>query len=41
MAAAGVPLRTLQEWMATATSALGDYAPSPQEHPLIESASKT
>lgn len=42
MAAAGVPLRTLQEWMGhrdlKTTQRYADYAPSPHEHALIESA---
>ena len=42
MAAAGVPMRTLQEWMGhrdiTTTQIYADYAPSPHEHELAESA---
>lgn len=42
MAAAGVPMRTLQEWMGhrdlKTTERYADYAPSPHEHALAESA---
>jgi integrase len=42
MAAAGVPMRTLQEWMGHrdigTTQRYADYAPSPHEHALVESA---
>ena len=42
MAAAGVPMRTLQEWMGhrdiATTQRYADYAPSPHEHDLIERA---
>jgi integrase len=43
MAAGGVPMRTLQEWMGhrhiTTTERYADYAPSLHEHSLIEAAS--
>jgi integrase len=42
MAAAGVPMRTLQEWMGhrdlKTTQRYADYAPSPHEHALAEAA---
>jgi integrase len=42
MAAAGVPMRTLQEWMGhrdiSTTQRYSDYAPSPHESDLIERA---
>ena len=42
MAAAGVPMRTLQEWMGhrdiRTTQRYADYAPSPHEHALLEGA---
>jgi integrase len=42
MAAAGVPMRTLQEWMGhrdiKATMIYADYAPSDQERELVERA---
>lgn len=42
MAAAGVPMRTLQEWMGhrdvRTTQRYADYAPSPHEHALAEAA---
>lgn len=42
MAAAGVPLRTLQEWMGhrdiKTTQVYADYAPSAQEHAYVEAA---
>lgn len=42
MAAAGVPMRTLQEWMGhrdlKTTMIYADYAPSDQEHELVERA---
>ena len=42
MAAAGVPLRTLQEWMGhrdfTTTLVYADYQPSSQEAELVERA---
>ena len=44
MAAAGVPLRTLQEWMGHAdsktTQIYADYAPSPNEAAIVEAAFK-
>ena len=43
MAAGGVPMRTLQEWMGhrhfSTTERYADYAPSLHEHALIEAAS--
>ena len=43
MAAGGVPMRTLQEWMGhkhiTTTERYADYAPSIHESALIEAAS--
>jgi integrase len=45
MAAAGVPLRTLQEWMGhrdyKTTAIYADYAPSPHERQLVERAFET
>jgi len=42
MAAAGVPLRTLQEWMGprdiTTTQRYADYAPSEHEGEMVEAA---
>ena len=42
MAAAGVPMRTLQEWMGhsdhATTLIYADYAPMPQEVELVERA---
>jgi integrase len=42
MAAAGVPMRTLQEWMGhrdiETTQRYADYAPSPQEAAFVEAA---
>lgn len=42
MAAAGVPMRTLQEWLGHAdiatTQIYADYAPSPHEAALVEAA---
>jgi integrase len=42
MATAGVPMRTLQEWMGhrdiKTTQRYADYAPSPHDHALAESA---
>ena len=42
MAAAGVPMRTLQEWMGhrdvSTTQIYADYAPNPHEAELVEAA---
>jgi hypothetical protein len=42
MAAAGVPMRTLQEWMGhrdiSTTQRYADYAPNPREVEMVESA---
>ncbi len=42
MAGAGVPMRTLQEWMGhrdiSTTQLYADYAPNPQEAALVEAA---